>query len=353
MGSLGAKNIDEFEENHQLYDWVTETNSGIIGFRFGDLPEECFTFCLEQYARFNIPCPPEISEVVIAGASCTMYYIDIIDPYCFFSGISDVDITTDWAHAAYEVFDPERPNKPAWEAPPEWLETFTAVPGQAEEWFYHMLARPGLAALPYGEHIRDLLRGEYNGEEMWDSITHETDLALRDICRINGEPDKARMEAYFELAAWAAFIWAMGPLSRHYRANHHDIFHVALQHGEAILVEGSVIAPTHYRRLNRPAESCYRCGIAAWCVEHTQINGRTKFICEHCSTLGMPLIGGASCGTKQCMYISCPNHPYPHKDMSPSGMASFARHNGQLISAARGLTTTRILGGSANRQLLK
>jgi hypothetical protein len=128
-----------------LTDWITTTGEGVMGFQFGDVPPDCLDFCLSQYRRFNVPAPDFLNEIVTSGACAAYYYLDCIDPYCMFAGISDVNITDDWSAYAYEIVDGGKVH----EVDPTSLETFVYVPGQGEEIFSNLMAHPGLDALPH------------------------------------------------------------------------------------------------------------------------------------------------------------------------------------------------------------
>lgn len=316
-----------------------------MGIGYDSIPE-CLDFCLGQYERFKIPVIKEIEEVIEVGIASTLIYVDGVDPYALFNGVSDVDMTDEWSRYTYEVSDYNR----YYEVSPENLETFLHIPGQSEESFNSILSQPGLKAHAWvGVEISAVLDGDWGmGETCMDRISVPAREALWDLCRKNGKVNEEMCRAYFELASWAALAWIVGPPSRVFRAQHHDVFAIAMSCGEAILVDGSVISPLDYRKHNRPPESCYRCGISAWCVELTSELGGTKYICEHCLSEGMPLMGYATCGSKRCMLNQCPHHPYHH--LGAAGLGVTRRNHGQLGSVARGETVTRI-GGSQKQAL--
>ena len=331
----------------QFSDWVNNSGYGLMNFNFGDVPDRCVDFCLEQYLRFRVPYSERIHEVIVAGASAAFHFVDYWNPYAMFRGVSDVNMTFDWSTHTYLIHGFDRGSSLKKEADPQQLETFAAVPGQAEAVFNEMIMKPGLKALPYsmGGEIAEILEG-HNGEECWDSISTEADLALRELCR----GDKRSMFAYFELAAWASFIWLVGPYGRWYRAERHEIMGTAMQHGECILLEGTIISPEYYTKVARPPKSCHRCGIQTWCVEPSMTGRDTLYICEACLNFDMPKFGFANCGAKYCKDSTCPNHPFAH--MGQAGMYETARH-GQLAQMARNKAGGVLYSGVDTLSLLR
>lgn len=334
--------FDYDDKQDQLSDWVANTNSGIMGFIFGDVPPECLSFCMSQYERFNVPMPAILESVVVAGSCATFYYMDCVDPYVLFSGISDVDATDDWAMYAHEVMDDRGK---AHEINPESLETYVFRPGQDERVFHNIMSHPGLKALPVGlgDCIADVIHGEY-GSDCCYTLSMEADDALRSICTAaDGRFNREMHDAYFELAAWATCAWLIGPLGRDFRYTHHDVFCTAMDHGEAILYDGTVLPPKFYRKLSRPPKSCAKCGIPAWCVELVSSGVTSRYMCESCYSEGMPPSSLSTCGSKRCLLTTCPHHPY--HSLGAAGIQYARKDYGQLGASARGESALRIKGG--------
>lgn len=344
-----SRPLREFEHESDLWDWVSNTDQGLWPFEFGDVPESCTDFITSQFQRFGIPFPTSVFEVASAGASAAFYVACVIDPYALFSGTSDVVITDDWGKFTYELL-PWDGAFGTTEAPPEFTESFMLTPHNDEAWANGALGQPGLKALPgmIGEHIEDCLVGQHNAEELYDAIDEKTELALRDLCTVNGQLDKARFQAYFELAAWAGFIWLAGPGGRDYRNEHIMIFNSCHEHGECILIEGTIIEPTHYKKHSRPPKACIQCEVQTWCVELTMDGVATVHICEKCLYGGFPSQGIATCGTKLCRDSSCMHHPF--HNLGREGGVAAARAYGQLNAMAKSGTAPRIQGPDA-RQL--
>ena len=312
-----------------------------MGFEFGDIPEDCFSFCLSQYERFNVYMPKELSEIINSGASATFYCLDCVDPYLLLSGVSDVSSTDEWSVYAYEIIERDR----VYEIDPTHIETFRHIPGQDEETFNFVMSHPGLDALPayVGTNIREIMDGEY-GSDCFYSVSTDADALLKSVCsRADGSVNLEMRSAYFELAAWAAYAWIVGPLGRPYRHRHHDIFNIAMDYGEAILVDGSVLCPEDYRKLARPPRSCVMCGLPAWCVEMISSASGTRYLCEHCLSEGMPPSAMSTCGSKRCLLTACHYHPYHH--LGSAGLSYARRDHGQLGAAAKGDSVLRIKGG--------
>lgn len=334
---FGPKTPYDYNHNDQFFEWLDNNYTGIMGIEFGSPPDDCVDFCISQYHRFNIPVIPETLEIVAVCASYPIEYFELQDPYGLFSGVSDVEITDDWSRFAFEILD--HGNR-YYEPSPETIETYRFVPGRAEEVFDSILSKPGLLALPsrYGQTIQASMKGdEWLHDVPWHmTISADARQALEELCRVGDAVDWGRMHAYAELAAWAAFAWIIGPPSRTFRMQQHDVIMGAIQWGEAILWDHSVFGPGEYRRLERAPQSCYKCGIASWCVEMTVTASGTKRICEHCLTEGMPPSKIATCGSKRCMLSQCPHHPYHH--MGSAGIHQSYRDKGQLVGMTKGAT---------------
>jgi len=356
MAGVTVKSPGEYfqddSKEDSLWEWINSSGQGVMGFEFGSIPDECFNFCLTQYARFGVPMSPELHEVITVGGSASFYFADVIDPYALFEGVSDVNMTQDWAYVAYKIFDPRFPDKRSYEPRGEQVETFVFMPGQAEEKFNFHMARPGLDALPehHGFGIRDVLSGDYRGDEgIFESVSNAGEAAIIEACTVvgpDGAPivDQRRVESYFELAAWAAYLWLIGPESRDWRMYRHEVMQTAINYGECLIVDHEFISPKYYSKFDRPPQSCYLCGVQSWCVEHTQIMNHTGFICEACSNFDMPKSGVTNCGTKFCTFSPCPNHPYHH--LGEKGAFAATREKGYLLDVARGKVVQSALGST-------
>jgi hypothetical protein len=342
-GKYGPKVYEDYYfKEDQLHEWTSQAQQGIMGICADCVPEECYQFCYSQYVRFNIPLPHCIDEIINSASMATFHHVDIVDPYCLLSGTSDVNTTSDWCYHAYEALDTW--DNEVKELNPESIETFVAVPGQAEAVFEDIMSHPGLEALPnmVGEYLDGSIRGisdyaYYQEHPLWTYLEPDALLELRGMCiDKDGTFNETRLLAYFRLAAWATFAWIAGPPSRQFRLRHHEIMSAAMQHGECILVDGMTIAPTHYRKLARPPQSCYKCGVAGWCVEMVSTRDFTSYLCEHCSSEGMPKLSKslATCGSKMCMYAECPHNPYHH--LGGVGIHRARADYGQLGAMAQG-----------------
>lgn len=321
----------EYKQIASLHEYHMNVGQGLMGlYDQGDLPQELIDFCFSQYDRFGIPRPP--LEVVLIGAWSTYEAIDIAAPYSLFMGVSDVDMSPDWQTHTFDIVDPESGR--IIEAEPEWTETFCYIPGQAEESFNRYMSHPGLERLPYpaSEVIELCLDGEWNGEEAVHRLSEEDEMILRSLCaREDGSVDGIRVRSYFKLAAWAAWCWFVGPLSREWRYDHHDIFNICLREGECLLYEGVLVEPKYYKKINRPPQSCAACGLSSWCVEMSQIQGTTRYICEHCLN-GPPIFEQATCGTRACRHVEC---PYNKFHGVKGGIHQILHRTGQLSAMVR------------------
>lgn len=341
---------DYYNKEDQLYDWACATECGVMGMGYDNIPTDCINFIMSQYERFKIPLPSCIDQVMDIAATWMFTLIDQIDPYMLFWGLSDVNLTGDWCECAFEV---HAVGEPVREVDPEWVETFIVDLAQGERLFYEYLSKPGLQALPVGEQIREMLDGDC-GDSIYESFNKQASAELEKFCLVKNaagedEVDTQRFRAYFELAAWATFVWIAGPPSRQFRSMRHEIFSACFSYGECILAEGVVIPPTHYVKLPRAPRSCYKCGINSWCVELTQDEaGGARRICEHCLNHDMPKFNGATCGTKFCRRVECQHNPY---NGSSTGLRDVYK-GGQLFNVAGGKSPLATMGAGQAAQAL-
>jgi hypothetical protein len=168
--------------------------------------------------------------------------------------------------------------------------------------------------------------GESAFEQLYDDQVRLD--KLNEVC--NG--DTALAHTYFEVAAWAAFLWFAGPDGREWRNSHHDIFYMASRDGVAFMYDMSFIEAKHIRALERAPQSCVVCGLDSYCVEMAHISGTTRFLCEHHMN-GEPVFDGATCGTKICRAVMCPHHPLHGQE---HGLMTQLKKTGQLTSRRDG-----------------
>ncbi len=162
--------------------------------------------------------------------------------------------------------------------------------------------------------------------------------------------DIEKTEFYLEFAAWAAFVWLVGPLGHEFRIHHSDLTEAVHEEGEAILADFYVVGKQHYRKMERPTEACVRCHIQAWCLEHSVQDNSVVRICESCMSRDMPVLPPANCGSRLCKMPQCRHHPFYafdpnlrlHQTMRTAGFFS------RQIEEAR-----RLSGQSAGQNLLK
>lgn len=319
-----------YHQENSLHDWVCNSGQGIMGINSPEeLPWDMIEFIKAQYQRFKITAPPD--DVITIGAYAMFYTVDTIDPYALLCGLSDVEVSQAWSEMYFEMVNARGTGEPA---KPEQLETFVYKPGQDEAVFNHMMAHPGLQAIPYGigNNIEDVLNGEYYGDDWYgigcvDSLTDES----KEWLLIHCGKDRTKMKAYFELAAWAGLAWLIGPYGRDFRYSHHYVFDAASKTGEAIMYEGYVLSQEHYRKFARLPESCVQCGIQKYCVELSYIDGHTRFICEHHMN-GPAMYAQATCGSRICRAVDCVNHPAYGQS---GGLMDTMRRTGQLMAHNR------------------
>jgi len=326
----------KYEQRSSLHDYSASTGYGIMGIDGEEyLPRELLDFCRTQYERYNIPVPPE--SVIRAGAWATYYTVDYVDPYSLLFGVSDVNVNGDWEKYTFELLDPDIRTGGSPFADPEWLETFSYVPGQSEASFNHYMSHPGIQNLPafVTDYIELGLDGEWNGMDYLAQIGNEDELILREMCKgpdgtVNGE----EVKRYFHWSAWAAWCWLIGPPGREFRYNHNDIFWSCFNGGECVIYDGFIIGPEQYRKIQRSPSSCdvEGCGLDSWCVELSQVGGKAIRVCEFHLNGNLPLYEGATCGTKACRHVEC---PYNSLHGQNGGLAAMYRKSGQLTHLAR------------------
>lgn len=342
IGSEEQAQTRDWERKSSLFDWINNCGQGLIGIPSREhLPEEMINFVREQYARFNIPFNADIDEVALIGAWAAYGLLDFTDPYLWLLGTSDVSESPDWRTKCFTFIDHSSPFDTTYlkrgePANPEFLETFVFVPNQCENVFNEIMAKPGLENLPgnAGLGIKAELDGEYTGYE------HDCFAELRDTDGCGYETLKAmtkenseQARAYFELAAWAAFAWLVGPLSREWRYNTHDVFHLCLKDGISVIYDGAILGKENFYIEDRAPLSCSVCGVDAWCVEMTFIEGTHRMLCEKHVSDGIPLYGAATCGSRICRYVACQNHPAHCR--GAAGVHETYRKSGQLTDMVR------------------
>lgn len=330
------------KEEHSLYEWTSQSGFGIIGYCGRDqLPQKCIDYCMSAFPFFGLSNHPTLEEVARIGAFCTYWVIDIGNPYALFMGVSDVDYTEDWQKYTFEIKDPYRDR--IIEANPELLETYRWVPGQAEREYTEILRRGGewfeqwrrqkeanfssiLDTLPIG--IGSEIQCHLDGD--WGESAHEQlddHVVLKKLHEVSGGDVKLQM-TYFEVAAWAAFLWMAGPEGRDWRNCHHDIFHMCANDGVAFMYDQNFVEKENVVAMSRPPQSCVVCGLDSYCVEMAHISGVTRYICEkHLND--EPVFEGATCGAKICRAVICPHHPLHGRD---NGLMEQLKKTGQLTS---------------------
>lgn len=364
---------ENFNREASLYDWVSGWGTGMSGLmRPQDLPSEMFQFMITQYQRFGVENLPD--EILLSSAWATFHTIDYIEPYSLYHGLSDVDVTENWAKNTYDVV---KYDGTVQEADPEITETFVLVPDQGEKMFYQMMQHPGFDYKELGmvgDFIEEYISATsgITDENSYDQSSIETKLWLDERCApfVETPPEldlpkcieipqdndlpylikpsltnyksylsgvrhkgmdiyeqplvrayyeaelhndsalKARLK-YFEMGAWAALAWIISPTKEafEFRESCWDMFYMCHKYGECVINGGTVLKREDYTKTNRPVKSCYQCGLPAWCVEMTYINGVNRYLCEKHLNGELPKIAPVTCGTKVCRFTECPHHP--------------------------------------------
>jgi len=348
---IGTK--PHYENEQALWEWVNSSGNGVIGLSYKEeLPTEMLQYVASSLGAWGMPYDKRMDEVVSMGAWASYWHLDISDPYAWFFQVSCVNYSDNWNKYAYEIYDSY--SKTHYEADPEKLETFSvADPSQQQEVYADMIED----ARRFHERS---LAGEVGPREdilhtLPNSSGYEIEGLLDDGCLFESGPInsicdnevRAQIEAflaehfggatddltydYLHKAAWAAFVWLVGPPGQQWRVDNHDIFYLAHRqlNREVIMYDMSCIEQENYRRLPRAPKACVACGLDSWCVEMTQISGTTRYMCESCLNGKEVLFEQAHCGTKICRYVNCPNHPEHGQE---GAMLGTLRNHGQLMA---------------------
>lgn len=298
-----SKDKDYHEEKYTLYDWAMEGNRGIIGHEHPDqLPDEMIEFCLEQYKRFGIQEANKWEDVVRAGAWASFLYVDVDYPYALME-TSSIQMSNIQYLYGIDIVDPKIQGW-AEEADVDKLEIFEPSPGRDRAFFDAAYLNPGLEHLPGypdGRRIQEII---YD----YDMYHYVPDEVVKDLAARTGGVDSDSFKAYFELAAWAAFIWMVGPLGSRWRVEQHDAFWLCETQGLAVLYEMCFLANTHYKILKRAPKTCCVCGLDSYCVDVVFLEGAHRYICEKHFNPEVTH-GRANCGSRFCKYVECFNHP--------------------------------------------
>lgn len=323
---------EPFDQQSVLYEWCSDYGAGIFGMNSThDLPAEMIEFILTQYVRFGVPMPEKAMAESIAecGAWAAYQYVDWVNPYALLvNGLSDVT-WSDLSHThTIEMRDPfSEDGHKLFEANPEQTEVFKPAPGQSQAFFDHAMANPGLDSLPcgfIGAEIKDSLFEFTNPDDILDS---DTLAAVQALCIENGLLNETKYSAYFELAAWASFIWMAGPPGKAWRIANHDVFWLCETEGLAILWDHTFMSKTHYSIKERAPKSCCVCGLDSYCVELVLLEGTHRWICERHLNGEVPMYEAANCGSKVCRFVACFNHPSYGQEFA---MDRILRGGGQL-----------------------
>ena len=314
-------------DNDYLGGWCAE---GAMRIRGWDPPDEAVQFILSQFERFRVQFPPELTGLINSCWQTLMYYLNHYDPYCMFSGLSEVQVTEDWQKFSYCLTPPHGFST---EIPAGRIETYKLYPGDDVLIFNDLMGKPGLGALPNVGILEEMF---YEGSyfDIWDSLDEEYHEILNNLCStmVNGNcvvVDK-RKEAYAELGVWAALMFLISPDQRDLRRQLFPIIDCCYEGGECIIYENEIYDGTYYNKQARNPLSCSECGIVSWCVDLAQLGNISRYICEYCLN-GEDGIQKRpyACGLKMCPVVRCPNHPQ-HGD-GASGLGYYKTH-GQLNS---------------------
>ena len=327
--------IPEVNRDSYLDELCSNTSEGIVRLNWqGDLPHECVSYVMSSWPYWGLHLDDKLETVARTCAWYVYMFLDMWQPYTWFSGISDVDVTHEWANHTYETANIDGSMEAIIDN--ENIESFRLIPGQADT-FYQDQLRAG------GEFLSELRRGDeislsrvlerllghtgcdlemfLNGEMGSDPVAlavgeHclETDRYFKSLCGCNTD----KMYEYLYTGAWAAFLWFVGPEGREWRNTNHDIFEQCSQYGFSIIYNGSLLDSSKVRMTSAAPLSCASCQIDSWCTSLVSSGEGVISLCEHCLSGGIISIPGGSCGTKICRYLECHHNLY-HNNLGGLG----------------------------------
>jgi hypothetical protein len=329
-----------------LHQHSRDFDYGIFAKFTNDIPEPCLNFVTDQLIRFGLPMSDALSALPVVASEAAFSHVGTCDPYVLFTrGLSDVDLTDEWQTHAYEVFrHTSMGTTLRYEPKVGDVESYRINVVQSERVYRDFMSAPflGYAEAIRGKGIGHMESAPDGGHrfhwvqpphplhdiafELQDTVfsTVASDMLaslgrkgyeeLRLFCRKGHEAgipfvDMRLAHFYFELAAWAAFVWLVGPLGRNWRIEFNVLTEAVHDHGEALLVGYTVFARDSYRKTLRPVESCHHCHIQSWCLSDKLEERALVKICEHCVTEGMPILPPANCGKRLCRMPACKHHP--------------------------------------------
>lgn len=333
FGEDEADLVQDYYDNQEDYlgCWASEGTMAICD--WSPLPQTV-EFVVSQFDRFGIPFPPELSPLIDSAYSTLLYYLNHYNPYCVFSGLTEVQVTDHWQNFSYCI---TASNGMKRELPVNKIETYKLYPGDDHVIFNDLMSKPGLDAVDAFDMDDEDLFGEGSYFDFWHRLDswncHEV---LADLCTkmVDGKPVffEERKEGYAKLAIWACLMHIISPEMRDFRRSVFPIIDCCYEGGECIIYENEIFDGTLYTKQERVPISCSECGIIAWCVELAQLGNISRYICEHClnGTDGIQKRPYA-CGLKMCPVIRCPNHP--QHNTGGSGIGYYRTH-GQLNAMA-------------------
>ena len=291
--------------------------------------EDCFYYMMDQFKRFGIYPIPQ-NDLLSWCWSTALYYIDTYDPYILFDGLTDVVRTNEGYYYQYSLFDDETQR---WsDVNAEYIETFKLWPDGAKNW-HIMNDHPGLTKHFMGlydyfiEHF-DFIEFESNNQYYDEERALITKYGpkTRDLCH---------------LGIWATIMWMCSQFEAAvaWRNKFHPIFNFCYEEGACVVVDGNHFAgPTHFKRHERAANSCSKCGVVDWCVEIVDQHESVNFLCEHCVS-GGERFPSRICGRRMCEQLECPNHPFFKDDEAKKKMrmVNAARRFGPLQQLPNGM----------------
>ena len=330
-----------WDEQHP-YDDRPMSNNGSFGILeyYGvgrESNEACFIYMMEQFQRFGIrPIPQD--DLLSYCWTTALYYIDTYDPYLMFDGLTDVIKTKEAYYYQYSYFNEDEDRW--YDVKGDYIETFRYWADGSKNWHY-VNTQPGLkkhfpALYDYfEEHFVFLNADQFDAEFYAEE---------RALIKKYG-PTTTDL---IHLGIWAAVMWMCAPMAEsvEWREHYHPIYNFCYQDGACLVLEGMhFVGPSHYKRHERPVNSCAKCGIQDWCVEIVDMKTSVELLCEHCVS-GGERFPSRVCGRRMCETTSCQNHPFFKDDEAKTKlrMLAAAKRFGPLRTLENGMKVRSLPG---------
>jgi len=259
-------------EDLRHHDFWTASNEEPFSSSYTNDIEE---FIRKVYEYFQNPIPTQ--DFLIWCWETSLYYIRTEDPDALFWGQSFVrksDITK-----YYQIALVSGSGKFT-EVDHSFVQVYKVYPPSIKN-FEAILSNPGLNYCFKGADR--YLRGHFQEKGLFAQIK---------------KFERQYRDSAFDLmhlGVWASFMYMIHPNHVEWRKQNNLIYRYCYEHGECAVIENGIYIPDNYKILNRPANSCVRCGVRSHCVSAYNVNHKS-FNTNPSATIG---------GMKPGVYMMC------------------------------------------------